>query len=427
MSWIRLLVAVLISVLVVLFGIGMDAKTLKPVNTTDLASRAKYAAINTATKTAADVAIQNKSFANAFADNIRSNAATQLQATGASHLGHAYLNQDLSYPEHKLAHGALGLASGAITSTPMEGAVGGLVGEVTAEALVKARATDLLDQMLERKITPEQLQTGLAKLRQDASDIAKLTGATTAFVSGLDINATTTSAGNAAENNAVTPLDAAFIGLDLAKIGAAYYKDDQALMEEALKDLAMDIIPGVPAGTSHIGRLLASGAKGAYKADKLKDVTPKVTGEMPALPGKTTNELEVAKDSGGKRPTSKESEKYVEQQSGTSSRPQISFKDGVEVQYGTPGSVRPDTCLGNVCAIEVKNYDINKYTSNLVRNVVKQAKQRDIHLPPGMEQQAWIDVRGQKYTESQLNEIASKIERRTGGLIKQDDVRFIKE
>ena len=218
-----------------------------------------------------------------------------LLTAGASHLGHAYQNQDLSYLEHKTLHAALGAGAGAITGKPIEGGVGGLVGEVTAEAVVKARATSLLYQMLERKITPEQLQTGLAKLRQDASDIAKLTGATTAFAGKMDIDATTASAGTAADNNAVTPLDALFIGADLAKIGVAYYQDDQALMEEAIKDLATDIIPGVPAGTSRVAKLLASGAKSAYKHVDTKVAKEK---HLPSLDTKVYTEKEAMHLSG---------------------------------------------------------------------------------------------------------------------------------
>lgn len=34
-------------------------------------------------------------------------------------------------------------------------------------------------------------------------------------------------------------------------------------------------------------------------------------------------------------------------------REQVSFKDGKEVDYGTPDSVRPDWCIGNTCSIEL--------------------------------------------------------------------------
>ncbi|AHG65587.1 putative filamentous hemagglutinin / adhesin [Advenella mimigardefordensis DPN7] len=72
-----------------------------------------------------------------------------------------------------------------------------------------------------------------------------------------------------------------------------------------------------------------------------------------------------------KRPSHRESEIAIGKDLGEGWRPQVSFKDGKEVPYGTKGSVRPDWCLGNVCSIEVKNYDLAKNQQSLVNNVAK--------------------------------------------------------
>lgn len=64
-------------------------------------------------------------------------------------------------------------------------------------------------------------------------------------------------------------------------------------------------------------------------------------------------------------------------------REQVSFKDGKEVDYGTPGSVRPDWCIGTTCTIEVKNYDIHDNRNGLINIIADQAIERKKHLPKG--------------------------------------------
>ncbi|STZ07725.1 Uncharacterised protein [Moraxella caprae] len=53
------------------------------------------------------------------------------------------------------------------------------------------------------------------------------------------------------------------------------------------------------------------------------------------------------------RPTPQQSEQDVGKMLPVGAREQVSFKDGKEVDYGTPKSVRPDWCIGNTCSIEV--------------------------------------------------------------------------
>jgi hypothetical protein len=65
----------------------------------------------------------------------------------------------------------------------------------------------------------------------------------------------------------------------------------------------------------------------------------------------------VAEDVATVRPTPRQSEIDVGVDLPPGARPQVSFKNGQEVPYGTSGSVRPDYCLGNVCSVEVKNYN----------------------------------------------------------------------
>ncbi|WP_212677072.1 VENN motif pre-toxin domain-containing protein [Pandoraea sp. PE-S2R-1] len=129
---------------------------------------------------------------------------------------------------------------------------------------------------------------------------------------------------------------------------------------------------------------------------------------------------------GTPRPTHRQSEIDVGDQLTAKAREQVSFKDGKEVPHGTAGSVRPDWCIGTICSIEVKNYNIEKNRWGLISNVSKQAAQRQEHLPPGMEQHIVIDVRGQSITSSQEDSIIRAIVEKSNWVIGPTAIEFKK-
>jgi len=123
------------------------------------------------------------------------------------------------------------------------------------------------------------------------------------------------------------------------------------------------------------------------------------------------------------RTSSRQSEKDITNSLGADARKQVSYKDGKEVGYGTKGSVRPD-CVKEGCSIEIKNYDIANNSRGLIRNVVKQAKKRALHLPDGMPQKVYIDVRGQAVTKKQKKFISSGIHNKSNEIIKENNIVF---
>jgi filamentous hemagglutinin len=124
------------------------------------------------------------------------------------------------------------------------------------------------------------------------------------------------------------------------------------------------------------------------------------------------------------RPTPKQSEVDVGKDLGGDARPQVSYKDGKEVAYGTPGSVRPDWCVGTTCSVEVKNYNLANNEQGLISSVSTQAKQRAENLPGGMVQTVVIDVRGQAVDADQVRRITQAIVDKSGGAIKPGDIQF---
>ncbi|MCB5304504.1 hypothetical protein LH409_20210, partial [Yersinia bercovieri] len=85
---------------------------------------------------------------------------------------------------------------------------------------------------------------------------------------------------------------------------------------------------------------------------------------------------------------------------------------------------RPDWCYGNVCSIEVKNYNIATNKNGLINNVVTQAIERKKNLPIGMRQEVVIDIRGQNVTENQKNMIIQGIVQKSNKIISPTDIGF---
>ena len=134
--------------------------------------------------------------------------------------------------------------------------------------------------------------------------------------------------------------------------------------------------------------------------------------------------LEPEKDPDNKRPHHRQSEKDVGKDLGSEYKPQVSYKDGEQVPYGTKGSTRPDYSNGETTAFEVKNYQIPKNQNKMVNDIVKQSTKRQDHLPRGMEQNIVIDVRGQTLTPQQKIFIEKSVTDKSGGIIKPGQVGF---
>ena len=127
-----------------------------------------------------------------------------------------------------------------------------------------------------------------------------------------------------------------------------------------------------------------------------------------------------------KRPTPRESEIHVGKTLPPNAHAQVSYLNGKEVPYGTKGSVRPDWYIyGQRVSVEVKNYNIKNNASNLVNNIVTQAKYRAKHLPKGTTQTIVIDVRGQNVDVAKRNHIKKEISSKSGGIIEYKNIRFI--
>ncbi|PQQ40670.1 hypothetical protein C6H65_13860 [Photorhabdus luminescens] len=170
---------------------------------------------------------------------------------------------------------------------------------------------------------------------------------------------------------------------------------------------AVAIIPG--AGDA-AGKTIKAVEKALQKGD---------IGEASKLFNKASDEIASVSRLGHKQ-----SEIDVGKDLGDGWNGQVTFKEGKEVPYGTKGSVRPDWCQGNVCSVEVKNYNIATNKNGLINNVAKQAIERQKNLPAGMEQRIVIDVRGQTVSLEQEREIIKGIVQKSNGIIDPAVIEF---
>ena len=91
-------------------------------------------------------------------------------------------------------------------------------------------------------------------------------------------------------------------------------------------------------------------------------------------------------------------------------REQVTYLNGEEVPYGTPGGVRPDVVAGNE-AIEVKCYDLS-HASNLYelrKTLTTEISQRVVNLPDGMTQRIVLNVEGRGYSEERVRRVVTWI------------------
>ncbi len=88
----------------------------------------------------------------------------------------------------------------------------------------------------------------------------------------------------------------------------------------------------------------------------------------------------------------------------------LPYKNGEEVKYGAPDSVRPGDTIESQ-TVEVKNYSIEVANDSrqLAMNVAQQAQERTDHLPSDMPQTLAVDVTDQNIflndEESFVNDI----------------------
>jgi hypothetical protein len=125
------------------------------------------------------------------------------------------------------------------------------------------------------------------------------------------------------------------------------------------------------------------------------------------------------------RPSPRQAEIDAANNAGPDFVEQQSFKGGEAARFGEPGSVRPDAFNCKTCtSLEVKAFDLNRPggISSLTSNIAKQAKEREVNLPKGAVQEIIVDARGQVVSKPVAERIIADIVRKSGGIIKAENI-----
>lgn len=93
---------------------------------------------------------------------------------------------------------------------------------------------------------------------------------------------------------------------------------------------------------------------------------------------------------------------------------QVTFLDGKEVPWGTPGGTRPDGIInhnGALEALEVKRYDLSNSSNvgNLCATLKKQVTDRVLNLPEGSTQRIVLDVKGRHFPQAVIDSAIDRI------------------
>jgi hypothetical protein len=147
-----------------------------------------------------DVTIRGQDGKKALRQALKNTVTSALGAHLAGKIGQMYRgeNPSLDYAGHKVMHGFLGGALGALSSEgKLEGIIAGAGAAVMAEVVAEARAKDLPERVRNRALTeasttgqpfPIAYENALQDELQNLVDLGKFTAALCAFAAGQDVD-----------------------------------------------------------------------------------------------------------------------------------------------------------------------------------------------------------------------------------------------
>lgn len=201
-----------------------------------------------------------------------------------------------------------------------------------------------------------------------------------------------------------------------------------ALSGAAISATLAGIVTGVKTGD--MSNALKSAALAGSEGFKWGAITGAIAGGISTAIRLTQNPSVVLTPSPRLLPPlPRESEEYALNLYG--GREQVTFLNGEEVSYITPGATRPDIIRvfeNHLEAIEVKNYDLSKPVnrSEMYSILKKEISDRMIHLPEGSTQRIAIDVRGKGYPDDLLKVVDFHIRKGLKGIYDNIPIDFLK-
>ena len=227
-------------------------------------------------------AIQGGSLDENFIRALQLQAVSTLGELGAREIGQAFREQKIDRFTQLLAHAALGCATGSVAGDCGAGALGGVVGELAAQALLDNKTAVKVGEELAEAVQSGQLSAARAEAlawgwQARGVDLSVLAAGLSVALAGGDVDVGAGAAENAVRHNALCFGVCVGVGGALAVMGALWtaYDVSKTYREEggeaALRQLARDgAIVVVTSGTGAVaykvgGAVFESGAK-AWRA-----------------------------------------------------------------------------------------------------------------------------------------------------------------
>ena len=249
---------------------GLQNVLIAPPSGTSLSleQHATRAIIKNTVNVSLNTLIQNQNFGQALRQGLRGLVAETVGGWTANQIGAAYGKEDLDFLSHKVAHGILGTATGAILAGK-EGLLPGALGAMTAEVigdLFLVHASDLRNEVMaeaEAEGCPVEFDSSAYRSRilekiETKANWAVFGSAIVAVLADCDVDVATFTATNAVENNLIPLL------MGTATLGMAawtvYDVVDTYLnegIEAAVEKLIID--GAITVATASIGKLASKG------------------------------------------------------------------------------------------------------------------------------------------------------------------------
>ena len=208
-------------------------------------------------------------------------------------IGEAFHSGEINKFTQLVAHAAVGYTTGEISNGDgASGAIGAVVGEVTAEIQQQRIEDRLKSELADGHITKEEAYQIATEMRNDGVDIARLAAGLSAALAGGDVNVAANAGATAAENNAfLVPVITLVGALWTAHDIATTYQEEGG--EAVLKALAIDgVITIATAGAGKVvykvGGKIFKSAPDAWKAVKQAKLWKKGDKLSSAAPAKRT-------------------------------------------------------------------------------------------------------------------------------------------
>jgi Possible hemagglutinin (DUF637) len=247
-------------------GLTQGLATHLEIPTTQLTTfgeHAAYAGLKTAVSVPVQATLGGKKLGDALTSGATTFAADTIGGYFSTQIGKAYGAENLNYAEHKMAHAAVGAATGAILdpknpgSSALSGALGAVTSEMLAEAISgnpKEMATRVLGEVAERaaregrKFSQKEYETALKEAAEVAKNIGQLGAASVALLSRQNVETAIHTAQTATENNLIPGLIAGGLIIWSAYDLWETYANEGP--EAALEQAGVEVVVAVVGGTA---------------------------------------------------------------------------------------------------------------------------------------------------------------------------------